>query len=147
MLWETLLCGFSFSSSPHPTPVTLKIWAIDFRTGRQVYAGKSSLLDTLNSGSSHQFCRRTQVAETCWCQISASVMSLATGAKGSEKEPGSLQHGFSCTVDPVFLNTSNNKVPKQVLCRSQTCSYNKTFATFRNKQSYEGGTFPAPTRG
>lgn len=63
--WETLLCGFSISSSPHPTPITLKIWAIDFRIGRQVYTGKSSLLDTLNSGSSHQFCRRTQVAETC----------------------------------------------------------------------------------
>lgn len=65
-------------------------------------------------------------------------------AKGSEKESVSSQRGFSCTVDPVFLNTSNNKVPKQVLCRSWTCSYKQSLCNIQKQAELLGRDISCP---
>lgn len=70
----------------------------------------------------------TYTPSNCWYQIPTSVISLAAVLNVLEESwvpetwvPLGLFFGSSLQ-DPVSLNTSNKKVPKQVLCRSWTYS-------------------------
>lgn len=126
---------------------------------RPAYAGKSSFLNTVKSWElSTSFVEELEVQtlgwlrDSCapspqntpsnhWSRIPTSVTSLVAVPDVLEKSLGFLQCGFPWAYslaaalprDPVFLNTSNKKVIKQVWGRNLACSSHKSLCNIQKQ--------------
>lgn len=60
--------------------------------------------------------------------------------------PHNVDFHAALPLDPVFLNTSNKKVPSRYCVEIRHGPHSEAFVTYRSKHSYWGRMFPASLR-